>query len=83
MNPSDYKCKDCNKVFTYWKKSLDSFPIHPECEYCKSINTKRIYSNIVTDVCEGKFGNSKTGYKTGITYHPGNIVGRMKGKRIK
>jgi putative FmdB family regulatory protein len=84
MKFSDYRCKDCEEVFEFTLyKHLDNFPEHPECEHCGSENTKRIYSNITFDIAEGKTGNSKNGYSTGITSHPSSMLGKQKGKKIK
>lgn len=84
MPYSDYRCQECNEITEFYKSSVEeSFPVTIKCSKCGKI-AKRIYSGkLVTDVCEGILGNASTGYRKGITYHPGKIVGRMKGKRIK
>jgi putative FmdB family regulatory protein len=83
MPYSDYRCNVCGNVFDYYKKSfVEDFPSTIICNKCES-EAKRIYSRLVFDIAEGKCGNSKSGYKTGMTYHPGSIVGKMKGKKIK
>ncbi len=80
---SDYKCTKCGKIFEYYKVSfIESFPKVIECEYCGA-EARRKIGKIVTDIAEGKTGNSKSNYNNNVVYHPGAIVGRMKGKRIK
>ncbi len=83
MVVSDYKCTKCDHVFEYWKIShTEGFPSTVECEKCGA-DSKRIIGRIVVDMAEGLLGNSKSSYSNNITYHPGAIVGKVKGKRIK
>ena len=84
MPYSDYKCENCKTIFEYYKKSvIESFPKVIECPNCKC-GAKRIYSGKLNfDVAEGIQGNSKNSYSKGITYHPGSLVGKMKGTKIK
>jgi putative FmdB family regulatory protein len=77
---SDFKCKDCGKVFEIARGYNENFPEHPVCPTCNSINTIRKYSIGAVDVAEGRYGNASTGYSKGIVYHPSKF-GKFKGKR--
>lgn len=83
---SDFKCEDCDHIFTVEKESsLDSFPERGEleCPECGSNNTFRVWGCGAIEVSEGMMGNAKNGYSKGITYHRSSIVGKVKGTRVK
>jgi hypothetical protein len=49
MNISDFRCNSCGKVFEYDKVSgNDNFPENPECVFCKSTDTTRIWKNHIS-----------------------------------
>jgi putative FmdB family regulatory protein len=80
---SDYRCTVCGEVFEYYKVSfVESFPKLTPCEKCGA-DSKRIIGRIVIDMAEGIQGNTKNNFTKNVTYHPGAIVGKMKGVRIK
>jgi hypothetical protein len=84
MPYSDYKCGNCFKVFEFYKASvIQDFPKQTECPECGCSANRKYSGSVLTEVAEGLCGNSKTGYGTGITYHPTSIVGKVKGTRIK
>lgn len=83
MPYSDYKCTNCGNVFEYFKISIvEDFPKLQTCQKCGQ-EAKRIYSKLTFDIAEGICGNSKNGYSKGITYHPGSLMGKMKGVKVK
>jgi len=84
MPISDYKCSNCQKIFEYYKASfIEDFPKIVECPECKCSASRLYTGNLVFDIAEGLCGNARSGYSKGITYHPGSLVGKMRGKRIK
>lgn len=83
MQFSDYRCKNCGKVFEHCKESFtESFPSELCCPDCGS-KSVRVFSGINFAIAQGKLGDSKNGYSNGITYHPNDIVGKVKGKKVK
>ena len=83
MPYSDYVCFWCGHVFEFFKDSFtENFPKNIECPTCGK-SSHRKYSNMIFDMAEGKLGNSKNDYNKGITYHPGSLVGKCKGVKIK
>lgn len=83
MKPSDFRCNTCKEIFEIWvKNNLENFPKNPKCEFCDSEDTYRLYTNIVTNMAEGKLGNTKNNFENNIVYHP-SVFGKYKGKRIK
>jgi hypothetical protein len=82
MKRSDFRCEECNTIFEICVEDIKyDFPKNPECTKCKSIKTHRKFTNILIDVAEGRYGNSKTGYTKGIVYHPSRF-GQFHGKKV-
>lgn len=82
MIVADFKCENCGTIIENWKESIMcDFP-KIQCLKCGS-NTYRVFGVQAMEVAEGRTGNFQSSYTTNIVYHPSNIIGRVKGTKVK
>lgn len=79
---SDYKCEKCKHIDEFTKAShLDSFPERLVCSECGA-ESCRVWGVSAFDMCIGKCGNTKDGWKGGAFNHT-SVLGKYQGTRIK
>ena len=81
---SDFKCKECDNIFTITKKNLENWSdiLVAMCNKCSSTHTFRIIKIGSIDVAEGSVGNSKNGYMKSLAGYKPSILGKYKGTKV-
>ena len=84
MVTANFRCDRCKAIIEVYKNTLiEDFPETVKCTMCGGLETYRMWSMPLHDVCEGHVGNSKNNYENNsIVYHPSKY-GSYKGKVIK
>ena len=80
----DYRCEDCKKVTEYDKgTAMNDAPEHIICSHCGSEKTYRVFGFQAFDIAEGMYGNAKSGYSKGFTYHCNSLAPKAKGTKVR